>query len=214
MIAGKGILAREDDVAMRGGIGGARPLRVLLPDERPRNRDRACHVEPPAMRLLRQSLFALGRAEVAAGAGIERRAVRRCAVRRREAGGNIGAGAEAGVDEPAGTKTGKRGGVIAQMLRLANRRAVESQAQPLEIGERSADKRLARAAAVDVVDAEVERPARGARGIMRQDRAERVAKVQFAGRAGGEAGQHGVAAESICCGALNPSIPYIATHPP
>jgi hypothetical protein len=38
---------------------------------------------------------------------------------------------------------------------------------------------------------------------MRQDRAERVAEVQFAGRAGSEAGQHGAAAESICCGAFN-----------
>src|SRR3546814_3149101 len=50
--------------------------------------------------------------------------------------------------------------------------------------------RLARPAAVDIVDADTQAPAGAARGIMGEQRAIGVAEVERAGRAGRESGQH------------------------
>src|SRR3546814_16708690 len=69
--------------------------------------------------------------------------------------------------------------------------AVPIEAEPFEVGERCRDIIFARTAAVDIVDADAEKPARAARGNVRKHRAIGVAEVELAGRAGGETRQHG-----------------------
>src|SRR3546814_9924552 len=78
------------------------------------------------------------------------------------------------------------------------------------VGERCRDIIFARPAAVDIVDAEAEKPARAARGNLRKHRAIGVAEVELAGRAGGETRQHSHRHESICCGESKAIIPYVA----
>lgn len=123
-------------------------------------------------------------------------------MRRRQAGGNIGAGAKAGVNEAAAPQLVERGGIVAKPRRLPHRIAVPIEPEPGEVGERCADIILARAATVDIVDADPELSARIARRIMREHRAIGVAEMELAGRAGGEAGQHKAGKISIYCAAL------------
>lgn len=133
----------------------------------------------------------------AAGAGVDGS---RWPVRGGKARRDIGAGAETGVDQAARAQIVERRLIAAQPLRLAHRVAVPSDAEPSEVRQRSDDIGLARAAAVDIVDAEPEAPARAPRRVTGEQRAIGMAEVQLAGRAGREAGQHGARFESICCG--------------
>ena len=77
-------------------------------------------------------------------------------MRRGEAGGDIGAGTETGIDEPARTQLVERGGIASEMRRLAHRIAVRVEPEPGEVGERGRDIVLARPAAVDIVDPQQE----------------------------------------------------------
>src|SRR3546814_5568973 len=99
------------------------------------------------------------------------------------------------------------------MVGLAHRRAIPLEPEPVEVGDRGGNMLFARAGAVDIVDAEQERAAGAVRGIVRQNRAIGVAEVEFAGRAGGEAGQHGAGAESRYCVLKAAILPYLATKP-
>src|SRR3546814_12668008 len=107
------------------------------------------------MRLARHAARVLSSVEGTAGAGIDRAGR---PMRRGEAGGDIGAGAEAGIDEAPRLQRAKRRVIGAEMLRLAVERAVPIDPEPGEVGERRRDIGLARAAAVDIVDTEAETP--------------------------------------------------------
>src|SRR3546814_16000032 len=89
------------------------------------------------------------------------------------------------------------------MPRLAHRIAVPADPQPGELGDRRRDMRLARPAAVAIVDADTAAPAGAARGIMDEKPAIGVAEVARAGRAGPGSGQ-----------ARPRHPPYIAAHAP
>src|SRR5689334_24605478 len=49
---------------------------------------------------------------------------------------DVGAGAEAGVDEPTGVELVKNAAIVGEMVRLASHLAVPVEAQPLEVGDR------------------------------------------------------------------------------
>src|SRR3546814_1762607 len=66
MIAGGRVLAREDDIAVGLAVGDAAPLPHFFPFKFARFRDRARHVEPPAMRFGRHAPFAIHIGQVAA----------------------------------------------------------------------------------------------------------------------------------------------------
>ena len=209
MIARGRVLAREDDIAVRRRIGGPKPLPRLFPLQIAAFGKRTRGVEAPAMRFIREAACPLDFGQAPAGAGVDRAG---WPMRCRQAGGDIGAGAEAGIDEPARAQIVERGGIGAEPRRLAHRIAVPVDPEPGEVGERGADIILARSAAVDIVDADQELPARAARRVMREHRAIGVAEVELAGRAGGEAGQHAAPLGSRYCASAPPDIPYLAAH--
>ena len=122
MVAGRRVLAGEDDVAEDGGLGLHAGF-ALAPAQASRARDRLGDVEPPCMRP----------AEVGVPASPARprigwRAVR--ALRRRDAGGNVAARAKAGIDEAFGLQPVQRVGVERQPLRLVEHFAVPFEAEP------------------------------------------------------------------------------------
>src|SRR3546814_7418506 len=85
------------------------------------------HYSPPicvprARRLARHAARVLSSVEGTAGAGIDRAGR---PMRRGEAGGDIGAGAEAGIDEAPRLQRAKRRVIGAEMLRLAVERSEE-----------------------------------------------------------------------------------------
>ncbi len=182
MIGGGRVLAREHDIAMRGGVGAEMTMVAVVEVERrvadPRQRRR--HVEPPAMRLRK-----VGRGEAPAGAGIDR-PVR--AMGGGDAGGDIGAGAETGIEQAVGAQPIQRGVVSRQPVRLEHDLAVPGQPQPVQVAQDRIDMFGPAARAVDILDPQQEASAARAREIMRTDRGKGVACVQPPGRAGGEAG--------------------------
>ena len=189
MIGGRRILAREHDVALQLGHRRRRsPASSSCQRSGPAQRDRLGHVEPPAMRLAPPSARPRRPADrCAAGARIDRPS---CAVRRGRAGGDLGAGAEAGIDQP----------FAASAARAPRRRAPAaptggspspSQASPSQrrsssipstnVLARSAPDRYPRSAAGSG------RPRPRARSCARERR-EGVAEMQPPGRARREAG--------------------------
>jgi hypothetical protein len=124
-----------------------------------------------------------GARQVPAGPGINR-AVRplRGIGRRRD----VGAGAEAGIDQAADIERIERAAVIGEMLGLPPHVPVPVEAEPAQVRE---DRRLElapTAADVDVLDAQQEAPARLARPRPGDTRRIGVAEMQLAGRAGGK----------------------------
>src|SRR3546814_19334791 len=88
------------------------------------------------MRLARHAARVLSSVEGTAGAGIDRAGR---PMRRGEAGGDIGAGAEAGIDEAPRLQRAKRRVIGAEMLRLAVERAVPIDPEPGAVGARRRD---------------------------------------------------------------------------
>jgi hypothetical protein len=211
MIAGGSVLAREDDIAMRERVGDARPPPFLFPGQIARERDGLRHIEAPAMRLARETALALGHRKRAARAGIDYAGG---SVRRGETRGDVGTGAEAGIDEAARFQDFEGRGIGIETRRLAHRVAVAIDPEPIEVGQRCRDIVLARTAAVDIVDADAKAAAAAARRRMRERSAIGVAEVQLARRTGCEARQHGRAGESICCAVAFRIIPYLASDAP
>ena len=109
-------------------------------------------------------------------------------VRRGDAGGDVGAGAEAGVEQALGAQAIQRGFVERQALRLEHHLAVPCQPEPFEIGEDRGDMFGAAAGAVDILDAQQEAAAVRAGIIVREDRRPGVAEMQPPRGAGRESG--------------------------
>ena len=100
MVARRDVLARQHDVAEAGGVAGETPLAAFVEAERRGElRQRGGRVEPERMLLAGgDAVGALGGCEPPAGPGIERAlGTLRCA----GGGGDLGAGAEAGVEQAA-----------------------------------------------------------------------------------------------------------------
>ena len=171
----------------------------------------ARHVEAPAMRsvAIRRSRSAAGgrggwrdrwRLPVRAGRGDLRRCRRGCRSKDRQGCGH-------------GAYRARRQ-EVAEPVRLAQRFAVPGEPEPRKIRERGADIFGARTAAVDIVDTDDEPAVRGARAASREHCAIGVAKMEVAGRAGRETGQHRAGKDSIYCAALIGILPYLAADAP
>ena len=184
MIGGGRILAREDGVAdVGGGRGEAARRRPRSSVGRPARASAGGAVEPPAVRGRGAALGIVGQA--AAGAGIGAAGI---AVRRGQRGGDVGAGAEAGIDQAVAPAAGRAPRHRARPLATGPAAAPSQRdAEPAQILEDPVDELGPAAAGVEILDPQQESPPLAAPGM-----AERggigMAEVQPAGRRGGEAG--------------------------
>src|SRR3546814_9175377 len=94
----------------------SKPLPHFFPHKFASLRHGARHVEPPTMRLGRDAPFTLALGQRAARSGVDGAGR---AVRRRQAGGDVGARAKTGIDEAARSQIVERGGMGAAPARLA-----------------------------------------------------------------------------------------------
>ena len=134
VIARRHLLAGEHDIAKLRRVG-LDPPAMLAPGERSGTRHRRRDVE--AQRVIRReaTLFgAFGRAEMAAGARIQRPDF---ALRRAAGAGDLGLDraprAEAGIEQPCLLEPRERGAIIGEMLRLPADRPVPIEAEPGQI---------------------------------------------------------------------------------
>ena len=184
VIAGRCILARQHDVAVRGGIGDLDAGNLIVPFERCpapsiEQGERGGTVEAP-----RRAAF-LHPVPAAARPRIDRTGR---AVRRRSAGGDIGAGAVARIEQVHRLQPLQRGGIGVKPRGLEQDLAIPCQTEPGEILDDPEDVFRARARPVDILDPQEEGPAVASRAIMALDRRESVAKMQLTRRARRETG--------------------------
>ena len=116
----------------------------------------------------------------AAGAGIERALG---PVRRGEARGDVGAGAETGIEQALPAQPAERRLVQVQAPGLPGHRPVPAQAEPFEVPQDRLDMLGPGAGAVDILDAQGEAAAMRPRVIVRLDRRPGMAQVQAPRRA-------------------------------
>jgi len=170
MIARRKIAPPENNVAP--GLGrrldarGTRALAIFDPGEAARRGlERAPHVEPEGgFAAADKPLALLGRGKRAAGSGIEGRAIRIALAARRA--GDLGTGAEAGIDEALARETRERRSIVAAMLALPAMGRGKAKPEPGEVvDDRRLETGLA-ARAVEVLDAQKHEPA----GLRREAR--------------------------------------------
>jgi hypothetical protein len=100
--------------------------------------------------------------------------------------GNLGPGAETGIDQPAGFQPIKRLAVKFGPLGLDDRRAVNGQPQPIDVLEDAIDEFGSASARVQILDPQAKlAPARPRMG-MAQDGRKGMAEMEAAGRRRGE----------------------------
>src|SRR5688572_7423918 len=97
-------------------------------------------------------------------------------------GGDVGAGAEAGIDQPPLAQLVQGRFVEMRPTRLDDRLAIPPQAEPAQILEYALDELGPAAAGVEILDPQTEASARRARRQMTQRRRISMAKVQPARR--------------------------------
>lgn len=181
MIAGGDFLAREHDIAPGGGISlyalcGA--AADFLPDHGFADFSYGTgHIEPPRHR-------ATLHAPVAARAGVNRRTIGiarpwginlpRC-----NRSGNIAARTPARIDQAALPQCFEASRIIRKMLRLTPHRLFPAQSQPIQILCDAVDKRLARPAGINILDAQKETPAISLRRVEIQKGRKRVAEMKM-----------------------------------
>ncbi len=107
---------------------------------------------------------------------------------RRDLGGDLGAGAEAGIDEALRLQPIERLGIERQPLRLVEHLAVPFEAEPEQVLEDAVDIFGPDAAGIDVLDPKQEGPVPLAREIVREQRRISVAEMQPSGGTWREAG--------------------------
>ncbi len=192
MVARRHVLARQHHVAEAlRGTGDAPLARLLERQRRPQRGERAAHVEPQRVAFtgLQPALALLGW-QRAAGARIDRAAIRR--VRRGARGRyfplNVGARAEAGVEQAASGQGIERGGVVGHVFGLHPYLTVPGEPEPGQVLADRAGELGAAAAGVDILQAQEEAPARQTRGAPGVERGMGVAEMEQPGRARGEAG--------------------------
>ena len=160
-------------LALRGEL---RPS-ASVQDGKPGNLQRLGGIEPPAMRRRRAPLGIVWQA--AAGAGIGRRSI---AMRRGQRLRDVGAGAEAGIGEPARFQLVERGLVRRRPLRLDQHRSVPFEAEPAQVLEDAVDELGLAARLVEILDPEAELAAAFSRPGMAERRAIGVSEMQPAAR--------------------------------
>ena len=100
--------------------------------------------------------------------------------------GDVGPGAETGIDETLRLEQFERFRVTRSALRLNDRLVVRRQAEPGQVLENAADKLRAAAAGVEILDPQQEFPAARPRLAMAQRRRKGMAQMQPSRRRGGE----------------------------
>lgn len=161
VIAGRNILARQNDVAQQLGLRLLWALAALVPRQRPDLFHGLCEIETPGVSLAAfETATTFGYAAAAAGPGVKRSvgSMRRRAGSR-DLGGNLLTRAKAGIDQVARFELPKGVPVEVETLRLAENRLFPLQAQP---GEVPVDGRFEFRPAtcnVDIFDTQQEAPA-------------------------------------------------------
>jgi hypothetical protein len=107
-------------------------------------------------------------------------------VRSGQRGGDVGAGAEAGIDETLLLQPIQRLGIEGGPPGLSDRLAVVGEAKPGEVLENAGDELRAASAGIEILDSDEKPAAAGARMGMAQRRRKGMAKMQSAGRRWGE----------------------------
>ncbi len=97
--------------------------------------------------------------------------------------GNLGAGREAGIEQPLGVETGRCRLVECEPLRLTHDGLFPGEAEPGEIVEDLRDEFLAAALAVDVLDAQEEAAAETAGHVGADESGQRMAEMELSVRA-------------------------------
>ena len=103
-------------------------------------------------------------------------------MRRAERGGDVGAGAEAGIDQPVGAQPFECVGISGASGRLDERLAIPDQAEPAQILFDGGDELGPAARRVEILDPQQEAPARLAGRRMAEDGALGVTEMQLPGR--------------------------------
>ena len=190
MVGREGVLARQDRVAdVGGGPGEARTVGLAPAGDAADARDRGGGIEPPAVGCGGAARGVVGLA--AAGPRIGCAGV---AMGGGERGGDIGAGAEAWVDQLCVTQAVERGVVGGDARGLDERGRIGGEAEPGEVLEDAVDERGAAARGVEILDAQ--EPALAVRAA--EGGAVGVAEVEAARWGRGEAGgDHGLATRSF-----------------
>jgi DNA-3-methyladenine glycosylase II len=189
MVARGRILARQHDIAEQEGIDGDAAMRAVREGERAGAPGGLARIEPQGVGLAcLHPLAPLRGREMPAGAGVG--AVLE-PVRRLSGGGDLGARAEAGINEALAFEPGQRGGVILEMLGLAADRALPVEPEPGEVLMDGGLEFGPGARAVDILDAQEE--ATGLPPGFRPGKEGRmsVTQVKPAGRAGRKARDDG-----------------------
>ena len=207
MIARRRILARQHDIAMRQRIGRHHRFAVIVkgpPTQRTGPNARLClrqrhglaHVDPPGMGVsVRDPPRALGRVQSAAGAGIDRSFG---SMRRGQARLDVGAGAEAGIEQPHRPQPVQRRCIGARPLRLEDDLPIPCDAQPAQILDDRRHMFGPAASPVYILDAQPHRPSGRARQVHRHQRGPAMADMQSTGGARREAGHHMLWCDGPC----------------
>jgi hypothetical protein len=107
-------------------------------------------------------------------------------MRCREARSDIGASAEAGIEQAHLAQPVERRLIKVEPLRLVRHLAIPAEAQPFEVAKDRLDMLGPAAGAVDILDPQAEAPAMPPREVVRLDRRIGVAEVQATGGTGRE----------------------------
>ena len=165
MVGGGSILASEDRVPEIFAAAVETSAILFDPARQSRDRDRPFGIQPPAVRRCRSLVRIVGKAP--AGSRI---AAARVAMGRGQRLGDVGPGAETGIDETLRLEQFERFRVTRSALRLNDRLVVRRQAEPGQVLENAADKLRAAAAGVEILDPQQEFPAARPRLAMAQRR--------------------------------------------
>jgi hypothetical protein len=191
-VIGRGrVLAGEDRIADVAGLCREARAVMLGPAWQPRLRQRFRRVQPPAVRCRCLPLGVVGQA--AAGAGIGAAGI---AVRGGQRLGDVGPGAEAGIDQAHAAQPLQRFGVKLRPCRLHQHLAVPGDPQPAHILENAVDELGPAAAGVEVLDPQP----KAIPGLPAKRRRIGMAQMQPPRRRRREAGGGQIILPSICWG--------------
>ena len=210
MIAGRRLLAADDDVAPGGGVGGdgaglaGRARAGFDPGERTGRSPSPRPCRGGSRRARRARCARRVRSAASAARRPDRaarhrdRAASAHATRGRRPARDLGAAFEARKGQAPGLERGKRRAVVVEMLGLPPDRLFPCEPEP---GEILVDRRLEfRPAArrVDILDAQQQAPAGRPRHVEVEERRQRMAEMQIAVRARREA-ENGLRHDSLGC---------------
>ena len=181
MVGGRRVLTSEDRIADVLALAVEAGAIVLGPARQTGETNRLLRIQPPAVGRIGPPLRIVW--EAAAGAGIAAAGI---AVWGRERLGDVGAGAEARIDEILRLEPFEGVRIAGRPLRLDDRLSVMGQPEPGQILENAADELRAAAARVEILDPEQESAAAGPRMGMAKRRRKGMAEVQASRRRGGE----------------------------